>query len=205
MCYIRRPRARSSRSQTAQGRRNVTQFEGDAVAGSDVLPPEATGTSALAEVAVFDLGTLRFALRIEDVEELTHAFAFEPLPNAPAVVSGAANFRGRVLPVFDLRRRFGLRARPLLASDHFVVARAGPRRVILHVERALELRSLPLTPIAEERDLPRAAEVLAGTARADDGILFIYDLSRFLSEAETVELERALSQEPAEPRSEGSR
>ena len=154
---------------------------------------------------MFDLGTLRFALRIEDVEELTHAFAFEPLPNAPAVVSGAANFRGRVLPVFDLRRRFGLRARPLLASDHFVVARAGPRRVILHVERALELRSLPLTPIAEERDLPRAAEVLAGTARADDGILFIYDLSRFLSEAETVELERALSQEPAEPRSEGSR
>ncbi len=187
------------------GRRNVTQFEGDSVAHPDVLPPEATGSSALAEVAVFDLGTLRFALRIEDVEELTHAFAFEPLPNAPAVVSGAANFRGRVLPVFDLCRRFGLTARQLLASDHFVVARAGQRRVILHVERALELRSLPITKIADERDLPRAAEVLAGTARTDDGVLFIYDLSRFLSQAENLELERALSPVPTEPRSEGSR
>jgi purine-binding chemotaxis protein CheW len=183
----------------------VTQFEGDAVASSDVSLPEATGSSALAEVAVFDLGTLRFALRIEDVEELTHAFAFEPLPNAPAVVSGAANFRGRVLPVFDLRRRFGLGVRQLLASDHFVVARAGERRVILHVERALELRSLPVAPIAGERDLPPAAEVLAGTARADDGVLFIYDLSRFLSQAESLELDRALSQATVEPRSDGSR
>jgi purine-binding chemotaxis protein CheW len=183
----------------------VTQFEGDAVAGSDVLPPEATSGSALAEVAVFDLGTLRFALRIEDVEELTHAFAFEPLPNAPAVVSGAANFRGRVLPVFDLRRRFGLVPRQLLASDHFVVARAGERRVILHVKRALELRSLPITPIAQERDLPRATEMLAGTARADDGILFIYDLSRFLSQAEGLELDRALSHTASESRPEEAR
>jgi purine-binding chemotaxis protein CheW len=183
----------------------VTQFHGDSVAGSDVLPPEATGSSALAEVALFDLGALRFALRLEDVEELTHAFAFEPLPNAPAVVSGAANFRGRLLPVFDLGRRFGLSARQLLASDHFVVARAGQRRVILHVERALELRSLPITKIAEERDLPRASSVLAGTARTEDGILFIYDLSRFLSQAESLELDRALPREPMGPQSEGSR
>jgi purine-binding chemotaxis protein CheW len=145
------------------------------------------------EAAVFALGTVRFALRLEDVEELTHAFAFERLPNAPALVLGVANLRGRLLPVFDLWRRFGLQSRPLRASDHFVVARAGARRMILQVERALELRSLRLSVLDELPSLPGAAELLAGAARVEDGVLFVYDLSRFLSQAEELELERAMS------------
>jgi len=183
------------RSLHNQGLRQVAHFEGEAAANSGVppSPTRAAKSSEPVEVAVFDLGTLRFALRIEDVQELTHAFAFDPLPNAPPVVSGVANFRGRVLPIFDLRRRFQLPPRALRASDHFVVARAGRRQVILHVERALELRSLALSPIDQESDLPRAAELLAGTAQVEDGVLFIYDLSRFLSQAEGLELDRALS------------
>ena len=74
-----------------------------------------------------------------DVRELVRAVAITPLPNAPAVIEGVVNVRGRVLPVLDVRARFRLPAKPLDPSDHFIVASAGPRGVILRVDRATHL------------------------------------------------------------------
>lgn len=183
----------------------TTHTEGEAAERVRLSQAASGAAASLVEVAVFDLGTLRFALRIEDVEELTHAFAFTPLPSAPAVVSGAALLRGQILPVFDLRGRFGLPARSLCASDHFVVARAGTKRVILHVQRALELRSLFVKAISEETNLPSAAELVAGVAKTEDGVLLVYDLSKFLDQAEALQLERALSNVAPEPPAEEPR
>ena len=144
------------------------------------------------DVVVFQLGNTRFALSPEFVEELTHAFRFEVLPGAPKVVVGAVNLRGAVLPVFDLRSHLGLPAKATDVSDHFVVARAGRRRVVLHVDRVLELRSIAVLPIARASHLQSKGGLVSGVAPIPDGTLFIYDLSGLLSEAEERALDRAL-------------
>jgi purine-binding chemotaxis protein CheW len=144
------------------------------------------------DVVVFQLGTARFALPAEIVDELTRAFRFEVLPDVPPVVVGAVNLRGAVLPVFDLRPHLGLPEKAPDVTDHFVVARAGGARIVLHVDRVLELRSIAVTPIARAPDLRSKGELVSGVAPIDDGTLFVYDLSKLLSEAEARSVARAL-------------
>ncbi|HYO57329.1 chemotaxis protein CheW [Archangium sp.] len=147
------------------------------------------------EVLLFTLEGQRYALPTRDVRELVRAVRLTPLPHAPAVMEGLLNLRGELLPVLDMRRRFRLPTRRLSASDHLVVAQAGHRHVALRVDRAegllsLETGQLDTTP----RELPGVGYV-AGALKLPDGLVLLHDLRTFLSEAEALELEKALAQE----------
>ena len=145
------------------------------------------------EVLIFTLEAQRYALATEDVRELVRAVRLTPLPRAPAIVEGLLNLRGELLPVLDLRRRFRLPARPLHASDHLIVARAGARTVALRVDRAEGLVVLePGRFDATPRQLPGVGYV-AGALKLEDGLVLLHDLRTFLSEAEGLELDGALA------------
>lgn len=152
-------------------------------------------TPTAREVLLFTLEAQRYALPVEDVLELVRAVRLTPLPRAPAVVEGLMDLRGELLPVLDMRRRFRLPARRLSSEDHLVVARAGPRRVALRVDRAEGL--LSLEPDMFDRtpaELPGVGYV-AGALKLPDGLVLLHDLRTFLSQAEALELEEALREE----------
>lgn len=56
----------------------------------------------------FEVGDVAYAVRIEVVREIVNPLAVVPLPRAPRAVRGVADYRGEVVPVIDLRERFGL-------------------------------------------------------------------------------------------------
>jgi purine-binding chemotaxis protein CheW len=56
----------------------------------------------------FRVGDVRYAIAIGDVREICNPLAIVALPHAPAAVQGVADYRGEVIPVIDLRVRFGL-------------------------------------------------------------------------------------------------
>lgn len=146
------------------------------------------------EVLVFEVAGQRYGLPTDDVRELVRAVAITPLPSAPAVIEGVVNVRGRVLPVLDVRARFNLPARVLDLSDHFIVAAAGPRGVILRVDRATHLVTIDTASIQAPETLGPGADYVAGVASVDDGMVLIHDLSTFLSAAEAASLDRALNE-----------
>ena len=144
------------------------------------------------DILLFALGGQRYGLWARDVRELLRAVAIVPLPRAPRVVEGVINLRGRVVPVLDLRARFGLPRKELETSDHFIVAAVGARLVAIRADRALDLLSVQLDR-AQLEDLQAAgAEYLAGVARLPDGLALIHDLAAFLSAGESVALDDAL-------------
>jgi purine-binding chemotaxis protein CheW len=122
--------------------------------------------------------------------------AVVPLPRAPAVVKGVFNFRGTVVPVFDVRTRFRLPPKDVEPADHFIVARAGGRLVALHVDRATDLKRLDAADLAEARGLVPGAEHVAWVAKVPDNLVLVHDLSTFLSRAESAALEEALEEAP---------
>ena len=144
------------------------------------------------EVLVFEAGGQRYGLPIVDVRELVRAVMITPLPNAPAVIEGVVNVRGLVLPVLNVRARFRLPARPLDPSDHFIVASAGPRRVILHVDGATHLALVDEASVQPPETLGPSGTYVAGVARLEDGLVLIHDLATFLSAAEAASLDEAL-------------
>lgn len=150
------------------------------------------------EVLLFEVGGQRYALPTADVRELVRAVAITPLPGAPPVIEGVVNVRGQVMPVLDVRARFALPPKPLDPSDIFVVASAGPRGVILRVDRASQLTLVDDAAMAPPGSLGLAASHLAGVAKLDDGLVLIHDLATFLSAAEGESLEEALRAPVAE-------
>jgi purine-binding chemotaxis protein CheW len=139
---------------------------------------------------LFVINDVRYAMRSETVAEIIRAVAVTPLPNAPAVIEGIIDLRGRVVPVFDLRLRFGLASRPVAASDHFIIARATSRLAALHVDRVLDLVDVADDAI-DATGQPSARHV-AGVALLGDGMALIHDLDTFLTTAEAETLDAAL-------------
>jgi purine-binding chemotaxis protein CheW len=159
----------------------------------------ATDTASGArEVLVFEVGGQTYGLPTADVRELVRAVAITPLPGAPGVIEGVVNVRGCVLPVLDVRARFRLPPKALDPSDHFIVASAGPRGVILRVDRATHLALVDEASVQPTEALGPAAAYVAGVARLEDGLVLIHDLRSFLSAAESGSLDEALCA-PASP------
>ncbi len=72
---------------------------------------------------VFVVGERRFALSAEEVERVLAAVEITPLPDAPSFLRGVINCGGKLVPVIDLRVRFGLPAKRTAPSDRFVFVR----------------------------------------------------------------------------------
>lgn len=145
------------------------------------------------ELIAFELGGRRHALLASAVRELFPALRVVPLPNAPAIVDGVINIRGALVPVLDIRARFGLPAKALELSDHFVVAHAGDRAVALRVDRATDMLRIDRRLIVDARTAVPETLHVSGVALLPDGLVVIHDLAAFLSQPEQAQLERALA------------
>jgi purine-binding chemotaxis protein CheW len=155
---------------------------------------QSTGTGEAAdaqEILVFTLDDVRFGVRTEDVVEIFRAVWITPLPGAPQVVEGVIDVRGRLVPVLDLRRRFGLPARPLLPDDHMVLVRAAGRSRALRVDRATDIAAVLQADIVPAGHLEIAH--LTGVVRRADGLILLADLAAFLSESEAQSLDEAMA------------
>lgn len=149
--------------------------------------------SALHTVLEFALGDDRFALPANDVIEVVRAVAITPLPGAPAAVAGAIDFHGTLVPVFDLRPRFGYPARALDPGEHFIITRAGMRVVALRTDRALGVAQLQAEQIERLGGNVSGTRFVTRLAKTTEGLLLIHDPACFLSELENDVLEEALS------------
>jgi purine-binding chemotaxis protein CheW len=144
------------------------------------------------ELLVFELAAQRYGLRLSCVQEVVRAVAITHLPGAPAVVEGAIDVRGRVVPVLDLRARFGLPRKLLDPDEHLILARGGARLVAIRADRVHWLFDIAAAAIVESARVTPTLAHVAGVARLPDGLVLIHDLETFLTEAEAEALEGAL-------------
>lgn len=147
------------------------------------------------QLVVFRLDEQRYALPLAAVERIVRAVDVTPLPNAPLIVLGVIDVRGRVLPVLDIRRRFLLPERALSPADQFLIARTAPRAVALVVDEAQGGVERPLSGVTGSTQIVPGLEQFQGVVQLDDGLVLIHDLEKFLSLDEVRALDQAMSQE----------
>ncbi len=145
------------------------------------------------QVITFQIAERRYGLPLFEVIEISRVVEIVPLQRAPAVVEGVINFRGQIVPVFDLRARFSLPRRAVRLSDQLLMARTCERIVALRVDLTLELLTLSSSLLDAAHKLALNTHYAAGTLALPDGVLLLCDLASFLSEAESMALDAALS------------
>ena len=104
---------------------------------------------------VFKVGGAEYVLPASDVLQMESYSGATPVPGTAPYVAGLVQVRGRVVPIVDLRARFGLPPAELSLDNRVVVVQAGERTVGLLVDSAREVLHL------DEKDLRPPPDVIA--------------------------------------------
>lgn len=149
------------------------------------------------QLLIFCVDGQRYALALEVVERIVRAAEITPLPKAPAIVLGVLDVQGDVLPVLDVRSRFGLPQRDIEPWQQFLIARVASRPMALVIDAAMEVIEVSSTEIIAAEQIVPGMEHVRGVAVLDDGLVLIHDLEQFLSLDEAAALEAAMNVEVA--------
>ena len=139
------------------------------------------------QLVVFDLANEHYGVDIAAVEGIIKLQAITVVPHTPAFVEGVTNLRGEVLPVIDLRKRFGLPADNTRGKDtRIVTVEIDGKKVGMVVDAVSEVLRVsdeaiePPSPIVTTVD----SAFIRGIAKVDERLIILIDLSKVLSNEE---------------------
>lgn len=164
----------------------MTNVGGDAVAEKEV------------QLVVFELKngetSTEYGVTITNVQEIKRLISPTKLPEAPAFVEGVINLRGKVIPLIDLRKRFGVNAAENTDDTRIIVVSIKGQTVGIIVDSVKEVLRLPESSI--EPPPPVIAGITAtyftGVGKLENRLLVLLDLDSILNEEESQELLEAV-------------
>jgi purine-binding chemotaxis protein CheW len=128
----------------------------------------------------FVVGDVTYAVSIANVREIVNPSPLTELPHAPPAVAGVLDHRGEVVPIVDLRARFGLSPGAGSRRTKWILIEVEGRSVGLTVDRVTgvfgvsdELRPPPTLGPGDE------ARGIVGVAPYGGGLVFVLDVGRF--------------------------
>ena len=143
------------------------------------------------QLVVFDLANEIYGVDIGAVQSIIKMEPVTVVPRAPAFVEGVINLRGTVLPVLDLRLRFGLAADEATKDTRIVVVEIGGTEVGMVVDGVSEVLRVADTEIEPPSPVVTTVDsaFITGIAKVDDRLIILLDLTKVLSAEEQDALE----------------
>lgn len=133
------------------------------------------------QLVVFSLGNESYGVDIYKVREIIRVPAITPVPRTPEYVEGVINLRGGVIPVIDLRKRFGMEKGKESADRRIVVAELGSQTVgfiVDGVSEVLEVDGSEIDP-PSEYVMSVDSQYIIGIAKREK-LIILLDLEKVL-------------------------
>jgi purine-binding chemotaxis protein CheW len=143
------------------------------------------------QVVSFKLGSEEYGVDIAQVQEINRMVAVTHVPRAPQFMEGVINLRGQLIPIIDLRARFGMTRAEHTKSTRIVVTEVGTKRVGMVVDSVSEVLRLPTDQIEDAPEMITGVdtEYIRGVGKIEDRLIILLDLAKIISGSEKRELE----------------
>lgn len=144
------------------------------------------------KVIVFKLGEEEYGIEVDKVQTIERMIPITRVPKTYSFVKGVINLRGVVIPVIDLRGRFGLPEAEFTDQTRIIIVVANEMEVGFIVDSANDVIDLNSDIIDSPPDVVGGvkAKYLQGVARiSDDRLLVMLNLSEVLNRNEIIQLE----------------
>ena len=134
------------------------------------------------QLVIFELGGEFYGINIAVVESIIKVQAITQLPQTPAYIKGVTNLRGTVLPVIDLRTRFGLETQPDTKQSRVIIVTMDKIKVGVMVDGVSEVLRVseesiePLPPMVNSVN----SNFLKGIARLEDRLIILLEVEKVL-------------------------
>ena len=138
------------------------------------------------QVVGFRIGRETFGLPISIVREIVRVPQITSVPNAPDYIEGVINLRGRIIPIVDLRKRFGEKSFEPDKKNRIVVVELETRAIGLIVNSASEVLRIPPSDIEEPHNVFKEGELnyITGVGKLKGRLVILLDLNRILQRGE---------------------
>lgn len=129
----------------------------------------------------FTVGKVYYAVSIGSVREIVNPTTLTELPRLPGAVVGVADHRGEVIPIIDLRSRFGLAAAEDRTRLKWILVDVAGRTVGLIVDQVTEVFGTggeelrPAPPLGTGDDV----RGIGGVTSHNGNLIFVLDVDRF--------------------------
>lgn len=142
---------------------------------------------------VFTLDHLNFALPASIVDTIVRVVKITPVPKTPVSVLGVINLKGKIIPVFNIRRLFGLPERELLLTDQLIIARTSEHTISFVTDMVTGVTNrLEQKTVTADKIFPGLEKIIEGLVFFEDGMILIYNLEKLFTLENTEMLSLAL-------------
>lgn len=131
----------------------------------------------------FKIGTESFGISIKHIIEIIELQRISEVPDMPAYVRGVINLRGRVIPVVDLRLRFGLENREFDDRTCIVVTEIGSTLIGFIVDTVEEVTEIPENQVEPPPKFKTASgkeRYISGMGKIGDAVKILLDVERLI-------------------------
>ena len=137
----------------------------------------------LLQLVTFSIGEEEFGVDILSVQEIIRMMDITKVPRAPDFVEGVINLRGKVIPIIDLRRRFGLSTRDHDKHTRIIVIEINNMIVGFVVDSVSEVLRIPASTVEPPPPVVAGleSEYISGVGKLQDRLLILLDLDKLLS------------------------
>lgn len=134
----------------------------------------------------FVLSSEIYAIPIRAVAEINGISDITHVPNTPHFVKGVINLRGKVIPVIDLRVKFGMEPVPYNRETCIIIAETWARQIGVIVDTVREVENLNRDQIESTPELGDAdrTRFIMGMGKTENEVIILVDINTVLSPQE---------------------
>lgn len=134
---------------------------------------------------IFKLNEEMFGVDINKVQGIEKQINIVPVPNSMSYIDGIINLRGEVVPVYDLKKKFGMKSGSI--SENFIIVRFNGVALALGVDAVLEIDDLPADKVVSMPSMVKtsATAYLDRVANLKEGLVILLDIDKLLTDEET--------------------
>jgi len=149
-----------------------------------------TEGAELRQLISFSVGEEEYGLELPRVKEVIRVRQTTWLPGAPSFVKGIINLRGDVIPIIDLRDKFGLESREYTAQTRVIVVEVEGRLLGLVVDSASQVVRIPADMIEPPPAVPGGLSkgLITGVGKMEDRLVVLLNADSILTAEEKTAL-----------------
>ncbi|PQO38011.1 chemotaxis protein CheW [Blastopirellula marina] len=141
----------------------------------------------------FTLKDEEYGIDILRVQEIKGFSKIHAVPHSPSYIKGLMNLRGTVVPIVDLRTRFGMEAVEYNQFTVIIVVSLGTKLVGLIVDAVSDVLDVPHGQVEEAPDLGSAIdnEYFSGMTKVGEKLVFLLDIDTLVDGEKLEEVQAA--------------
>ena len=151
----------------------------------------ADASDSATQYVIFRVEQEEYCVEILKVQEIIRMVPITWLPRKPEYIIGVINLRGEIIPIIDLRLKFGLGKKDYSKFTRILIAQINEQLVGMIVDAVEEVLMLQSDQIEHEPEMissSRSSDYIQGIAKIEERVIIILDIARVLSRDDVLNL-----------------